>query len=207
MRATGGRRIGRALGPLGVLLVLAVPLAGCGIPPDDGATLAQPEDVPFDLLLPAPSTTPPPVTGPATATDQATVFLVQGERLAPVDRQLPAPVSPESVLEALATGPTDTEVALGLRTALLAPGLIRSVGIVGGIATVDLGLAFTEIGGRDQILALAQIVSTLTGLPGVGRVSFTLEGNPVGVPRGDGAITTDSVSRDDYAPLAPVPLG
>jgi hypothetical protein len=29
----------------------------------------------------------------------------------------------------------------------------------------------------------------------------------VGVLRGDGAVTTESVSRDDYATLAPVPLG
>ena len=99
------------------------------------------------------------------------------------------------------------EIAVGLRTALLADDLIRSARVAGGIATVDLGPAFTEIGGRDQIVALAQIVSTLTGLPGVGRVSFTLEGSPVGVPRGDGAITTESVSRDDYALLAPVPVG
>jgi spore germination protein GerM len=191
---------------LAALVVAALGLAGCGVPPDDHATLAAPDSVPFDLLGQAPSVTA--TTLPFAQTEKATLFLVQGERLAPVQRELPAPVSVESVLDALATGPTTTEVQLGLRTALiLTPDLMRSGGVSGGIATIDIGQPFTEIAGRDQIVALAQIVSTVTGLPGVGRVRFTLDGNPVGILRGDGAVTTETVSRDDYATLAPVPLG
>lgn len=188
-----------------LLPVAALVAAGCGIPPDDRATLAQPGSVPYDLLGEGPSATA--TTQLATQTEKATLFMVQGERLAPVQRELPAPVSVEAVLQALAAGPTTTEVQLGLRTALLAPGLMRSGGVSGGIATIDLGQPFTEIAGRDQIVALAQIVSTVTGLPGVGRARFTLDGQPVGVLRGDGAVTTETVSRDDYATLAPVPLG
>ena len=187
------------------LLPVAALAAGCGIPPDDHATLAQPGSVPYDLLGDGPAATA--TTQLSTQTEKATLFLVQGERLAPVQRELPAPVSVEAVLQALAAGPTTTEVQLGLRTALLAPGLMRSGGVSGGIATIDLGLPFTEIAGRDQIVALAQIVSTVTGLPGVGRARFTLDGQPVGILRGDGAVTTETVSRDDYATLAPVPLG
>jgi spore germination protein GerM len=179
--------------------------AACGIPSDEHATLAAPESVPFDLLGQAPSVTA--TTVPFAQTEKATLFLVQGERLAPVQRELPAPVSVDTILEALPAGPTTTEVQLGLRTALLAPGLMHSGGVSGGIATIDLGQPFTEIAGRDQIVALAQIVSTVTGLPGVGRVRFTLDGQPVGILRGDGAVTTETVSRDDYATLAPVPLG
>jgi spore germination protein GerM len=191
---------------LAALMAATLGLAGCGVPPDNQATLAAPDSVPFDLLGQAPSVTA--TTLPFAQTEKATLFLVQGERLAPVQRELPAPVSVESVLEALVTGPSSTEVQLGLRTALLTtPGLVRSGGVTGGIATVDLGQPFTEIAGRDQIVALAQIVSTVTGLPGVGRVRFTLDGNPVGILRGDGAVTTETVSRDDYATLAPVPLG
>jgi spore germination protein GerM len=197
-----GRRV-VAVVALGLAAVTAG--AACGIPPDDHATLAAPDSVPFDLLGQAPSVTA--TTLPFAQTEKATLFLVQGERLAPVQRELPAPVSVDTILEALAAGPTATEVQLGLRTAILAPGLMKSGGVSGGIATIDLGQPFTEIAGRDQIVALAQIVSTVTGLPGVGRVRFTLDGQPVGILRGDGAVTTDTVSRDDYATLAPVPLG
>lgn len=188
-----------------MLLPVVAVAAGCGIPPDDRAALAQPGSVPYDLLGDGAAATA--TTQGATQTEKATIFLVQGERLAAVQRELPAPVSVDTVLESLASGPTSTEVQLGLRTALLAPGLMRSGGVSGGIATIDLGPPFTEIAGRDQIVALAQIVSTVTGLPGVGRVRFTLDGNPVGILRGDGAVTTETVSRDDYATLAPVPLG
>ena len=188
-----------------VLLPVVAVAAGCGVPPDDRASLAQPGSVPYDLLGDGPAATA--TTQLSSQTEKATLFLVQGERLAPVQRELPAPVSVESVLQALAAGPTTTEVQLGLRTALLAPGLMRSGGVSGGIATIDLVVPFTEIAGRDQIVALAQIVSTVTGLPGVGRARFTLDGQPVGILRGDGAVTTETVSRDDYATLAPVPLG
>lgn len=189
-------------------LACVAAMAACGIPTDETATLAHPDEVPFDLLTPvaSPNTT---ATSPNTAdTERATIFLVLGERLATVERRVPAPASPDVVLEALEKGPTTPEVQVGLRSALAGSSVIRSVGVTGGIATVDLGPSFTEIvGTRDQILALAQIVSTLTRLPGIGRVNFTLEGVPVGVPRGDGAVTTESVSIDDYALLAPVPTG
>ena len=116
-----------------VVVAAGLGLAGCGIPPDDHATLAAPGSVPFDLLGQAPSATA--TTLSIAPTERATIFLVQGERLAPVQRELPAPVSVELVLEALAAGPTATEVQLGLRTALLTPGLMKSGGVSGGIAT------------------------------------------------------------------------
>ena len=198
----------RLVAALALAAVAAGTAAGCGIPPEDGATLARAEDVPFDLLAEIPETTSSTIASPTGAsTSRATIFLVQGERLAPVERDVPAPPSGEGVIEALERGPTRSEAALGLRSALVGDDVMRSIGLSGGIANVDLGKGFTDIVGRDQIMALAQIVSTVTGLPGVGRVSFTLEGVPVGVPRGDGAVTTESVSRDDYALLAPVPLG
>ena len=192
-----------------VVVAAGVAAAGCGIPTEDEATLARPEDVPFDLLAEIPETTSTTSgsTPSGASMAKATIFLVQGERLAPVERDVPAPASGEAVIEALSRGPTRSEAALGLRSALVGNDVMRSIGISGGIASVDLGTGFPDIVGRDQIMALAQIVSTVTGLPGVGRVAFTLEGVPVGVPRGDGAVTTESVSRDDYALLAPVPLG
>jgi hypothetical protein len=189
------------------LAALAV-VTGCGIPDDDGATLARPADVPFDLLAEIPETTSSTSPGPSGAsTTKTNIFLVQGERLAPVERTVPAPPSADTVLETLVRGPTRTEGSLGLRSALVGDDVVRSGAVSGGIATVDLGAGFNDIVGRDQIMALAQIVSTVTSLPGVGRVRFTLAGQPVGVPRGDGATTTETVSIDDYATLAPVPLG
>ncbi len=201
-------RPGRVVAILALAVAVVSP-TGCGVPSQNRATLARPEDVPFDLLAEVPETTSSTVAGSPSGSTmaKATIFLVQGERLAPVERDVPAPASGEVVIEALSRGPTRAEAALGLRSALVGSDVIRSIGISGGIANVDLGPGFTDIVGRDQIMALAQIVSTVTGLPGVGRVRFTLDGNPVGILRGDGAVTTETVSRYDYATLAPVPLG
>lgn len=199
------KRSGRILA---AVLTAGLGLAtGCGIPGDDGVTLARDADVPFDLLAPAPEPTTPTTEVDEESRQPVTVFLVQGARLAAVTRQVTPPATPDTVLELLGRGPNEQEVRLGLRSALVGDRTTRSVGVTGGIATVDLGSAFTDIAPIDQILALAQIVSTLTYLPGIGRVSFTLEGVPVGVPRADGVVTTESVSQDDYALLAPVPAG
>lgn len=185
--------------------VLGVAVA-CGVPTDEGVTVARDADVPFELLAPAPAATTP-TTQAGGGRAPATIFLIQGERLATVMREVTPPPTPDVVLGTLERGPTPQEVKLGLRSALEGERIIRSVGVTGGIAKVDLGPGFSDIASVDQILALAQIVSTLTYLPGIGRVSFTLEGVPVGVPRADGVVTTESVSQDDYALLAPVPAG
>ncbi len=73
-----------------------------------------------------------------------------------------------------------------------------SVELEGGIASVDVQDSIATLGGDDRRLAVAQIVYTLTARPGVGQVSFTLEGAPVDVPRADGSLVARPVSRDDH---------
>jgi spore germination protein GerM len=189
------------------LVLVALLLVGCGVRPEDKAVLAQPGDVPYDLLTPAGPVTTTTRPGPAGPSTLVTLYFIQGGRMAPTERRVPSPVALDRLVQTLAFGPTEAEALVGLRTALLAPDVVRSVVLAGGIATVDLSATFTEAVGADQLLALTQIVFTLTERPGVGRVGFTLNGNPVGVPRGDGAVTLDSVSRDDYSGLTPLPQG
>lgn len=190
-----------------VVLVAGAFMAGCGVRPESRAALAEPGDVPYDLLTPAVPVATTTTQGPAGPTVAVNVYFVQGGRLAPAERRVLTPVALDRLVQTLAAGPTEAENTVGLRTALLSVDVVRSVVLAGGIATVDLAASFTEAVGQNQLLALAQIVFTLTERPGVGRVGFTLEGSPVGVPRGDGAVTLDSVSRDDYSALAPLPQG
>jgi spore germination protein GerM len=190
-----------------MLAIVAVLLVGCGVRPEDRAVLAQPGDVPYDLLTPAGPVTTSTVPGPTGPATTVTLYFIQGGRMAPAERRVSAPVALDRLVQTLAFGPTESEATVGLRTALVAIDVVRSVVLAGGIATVDLSGTFTEAVGGDQLLALGQIVYTLTERPGVGRVGFTLEGSPVGVPRGDGAVTLDSVSRDDYSGLTPLPQG
>ena len=186
-------------------IVVAAATAACGIPAENQATLAQSEDVPFDLLGPPPDSGTTSSTVSAERRDTVQVYLAQAERLIAVPRRVPNPATPEVILEMLVDGPTEVEVSRGISTAILGEDVIfvRSVGVTGGIATVDLGPTFSDV--PNKILALGQIVFTLTGLPGIGRVSFTRNGAPTAVPRSNGEVTTDSVSKDDYSLVAPTP--
>jgi spore germination protein GerM len=77
---------------------------------------------------------------------------------------------------------------------------------VGDTVTVDLTAALVEVGGQEQILAVAQIVLTATAVPDVARVRLLLEGQAVEIPRADGTLTSDTLRSTDYeALLKPAP--
>jgi hypothetical protein len=186
-----------------LLLVAVLVAAGCGVPQEDVATVTRDEDVPFDLLAPATTTTSTTTTTlPEVPLDRIVeVCFVQGDGVLPVERTLARRRTLDEVVEALRRGPTPEEQTLGLSTALPAPEAVGPISLAGGTVTVTLGEAFTEATAPAQLLAIAQLVCTLTGQPGVGRVQFTLGGLPVQVPLPDGSLAGGSVSRDDYAPL------
>lgn len=176
--------------------LLAGALGGCGVTAQSGVSLADDEEVPFGLLDPTETSSPVQGTGAAVA-----VFLVREDgHLVGVARLAPTGAL-SSRLKVLAEGPTPAEASGGLRSAVPGPDVVASVELVGGVATVDLSREFAELTGADQLLAIAQMVFTLTDRNDVERVGFTLDGEPVQVPRGDGSLTSEPVSRGAYAPL------
>jgi spore germination protein GerM len=72
-----------------------------------------------------------------------------------------------------------------------------------GVATVDLGGNFGQLAGAGQVLAVAQIVFTVTELAGIHAVAFTLDGQAIAVPAANGAQVDTPVTRSQYASLAP----
>lgn len=180
---------------LACLLSLTI-LAGCSVDSDNSARVADDDQVPFRLLdreaPPIVSTTEPPGGG-----EMVTLCFIREGRLVSIERELDEGVTPQAVVAALAAPPTGEEVPA--RTALGDPLVARNVSVVAGIAGVDLAQSIAELGGQDQLLTVAQIVCTLTARAGVGQVGFTLEGIPIEVPRGDGSLVPQPVSRDDYA--------
>jgi spore germination protein GerM len=185
-----------------LLLLLVAALAGCGVPSEDRAETM--EDVPFGLLDPEasePAETTASLEGPAVQ-----IYLVDpsGLRLVPVERRLgEGEASISDVVDVLLAGPTRAERRQGLTTAFVDEDAVESSDLVGGVASVDLTQQFTTLDGPTQRLAIAQMVLTLTGRPGVGRVSFTLDGQPIDIPRGDGTLAQGSVARDNYRELLP----
>ncbi len=194
---------------LGVVALLG--LAACGIDAEASDRAVDPADVPFALLVPptTASTTTTTVPEPAPSTTSTTapvvwalnVFFVRSDRLVPVRRSFPRQPDLTLAIEQLGAGPLIEIDPLGTRTALGDPPLVRSATATGGVATVELEPAFRFLPGSEQVLALGQLVFTLTEVPGVGRIAFRIGGADIAVPLPDGQLLPGSVSRDDFAAL------
>jgi hypothetical protein len=196
----------------GWLVVLALPalsiLAGCGVPIDRAPAVLPKADIPFHLLAPS---SPPPTAAASLSPSEAPVqiFLISSTgHLVPVQRELPSSQdSLASVLELLTRGPTTAEAAVGLLSAIPPQTTVLGASVgTGGSATVDVGGTFGQLVGAAQIQAVAQIVFTVTTLPGanITGVTFQLAGQPIEVPSGSGA-QVPVVNESEFASLAPEP--
>jgi hypothetical protein len=180
------------------LFPLAVAGAGCGIPND-----SQPIITPGGVVRPVLAPNEPAVPGPAGRPEpdsDVPVFLVQAEHLVRVVRNSPRH-DLSAVLGLLLAGPKPSEFGAGIRTGISPQTTLRSARVEGDTAVVDLSSAFVEVGGQEQILAVAQIVLTATAVPGVGQVRLLLDRQAVEVPRADGTLTADTLRASDYAHL------
>ncbi len=180
-------------------LLLALAVTGCGIPEQGSARQADDDSVPYRLL----DRNSGGIADAELGTSDAVIYLARGGRLLPTARRLPPPLTLERLLRSLGRGPTSPEVAAGIRTALPVEDTPTDVTVQRGTATVDLPASFTNLSRPDQVLALAQIVYTVTGQPGIGQVQFTLDGTTTDIPRADLSLTATPVTRDDYLALAP----
>lgn len=174
-----------------IALVVALLVTGCGVPAQDAA-----EPVATAAPPAAPSGNGDQSSGP-----RLTVFLVRGADLTPVHRRISA-ATPTTALEQVVEGPTRAEAASGIRTALPPEVVGVEEELPSGTVTVSVTRGFTGITGGDQLLAVAQIVWTLTDLPNVHRVRFSVEGLPVEVPT-DAGLSASPVSRNDFGSVAP----
>ncbi len=93
----------------------------------------------------------------------------------------------------------------GLRTALSPQDLAVLSGPDGeGTATISASPEFAGIDGSNQLLAVAQVVWTVTQFPQIDRVCFSVDGAFVGVPT-DTGLSDEPVSRADHRSVAPRP--
>jgi hypothetical protein len=184
------------LAPIPALVLALVLLSACGLSAEDTARPLQSPPVRF------PSTASPV---PADTTDGAVtdrIFFVRDDKLVAVTRPART-ASVTDLMTQLLTGPTDTERALGLTTALPGTDVTAAVRIDGSQAVVDLTAdqPSGQTGRSDEVLAIAQVVCTLTGRPDIATVVFHRDGHPVPMLRGDGTIATEPLTAADYANL------
>jgi hypothetical protein len=182
------------------LVVLAV---ACGVPSDDAPREIGAQNVPFSLLAPtagATSTTLPA----AREMSRVTIYLADANgKLVAVQRDVSAPGTVRKAIDALLHGPT-TDEADTLHTAITSDTRLRRVsGPSDGLVTIDLSHELLDVTGKQQILALAQVVYTATSRRNVERVLFRVDGKPKEVPTGDGTLTAEPLDRLSYSELVP----
>jgi hypothetical protein len=202
-----------------VVAVLAL-LAGCGVPTGaDTFSEIPPDEIQFGLDATSTTTSTTTTTSTVPELPQTTLlettttirlepafiyFLSRG-RLQPVTIELPAGFSSDQVADKLEEGPPP-DVALDT---LIEDGLIISSAESGGVLTVDLDdEIFDRIPSTEQTEAIGQIVLTMTSsLRLVGQLTFTLEGDPIPVKKGNGLSSApgEPVSFDDYENLLAAP--
>ena len=179
---------------IAMLPAVLVAALSCGIPQD-----RNPDVVPGGAIGPALGS-PAAAAAAAPVGEGVTVFFVRTGQLVPA-RRTAGRGNVNAALHSLLSGPSEQELAAGLRTAITGPADVRLLRIEGATAQIDLAAPFVAIAGQEQILAVAQVVLTATSVEGVSDVRFTLDGQPVDVPRGDGTLSPGPLTALDYASL------
>ncbi len=170
-------------------------LAACGVPSQDRAERLGDQGA-VALVDPPAATRPGAIS--------ISVFLVRGAELAAVPRAVSA-VTVDTALQALIAGPSSEEAAGGLHSAVGPSTRVRKAVVEGGIANVDLSSPFAQARSEDQVLAVAQFVYTVTGLPGIEAVSITVDGEPIEVPTPEGGLRRGPLRKSDFPELAADP--
>lgn len=183
-----------------LVVVAALAATACGIPTDSSPRRL--DDVPFGLVVP-PTTVPPNEPTPSGSTYTAQLYYVYAtsSRLASVEVDLPlATTSQEQarvVLETLVSGPRDN---LPMRSSLRPDGQL-SVTVRGSLATVELDRSVQDLSVDEQLLAIGQIVLSLTRVSPIVEVEFTSNGQPVSALLPGLGTADGPVRAQEYFPL------
>ncbi len=180
-----------------VVVLLALFLAGCGVPTDAEPRALDAAEAPFQVF----SSTAPPV---PSGDGRVALYFVRDDRLVLQTRAVERSTGVQALVDLLLEGPTPQQVEAGIRSALPTTFAIEGVEVGrNGVAVVTLGGESTQI--STSPLGFAQVVATLTA-PGRARaVRFRLDGEDLPVPRGDTSLTEEPVDRSDYAELLATP--
>ena len=196
--------------------------SGCGVPRDAKDRPLAPNEIAYTpqaeptttttIVTTTPTTTPPATTvdpqQTSTTMTPTTVFIafpldvywIDGSMVRPIRRN-DVKATLDSAIDALRDGPLFPDTADGLRSAIPSSDMIDSATVESGTATINLAPLFLTLPGTEQTLAIAQIVYTVTNLPGTGLVEFRLGGRPLSVPTSNGEPSRGALSRDDYVSL------
>lgn len=178
---------------MGALLV-ATTLLGCSVPEETGV---RPLDDSYRITIEPRN----PSTAQISA-EAVIVYLIEGPDLIRRTRLATSPLTPDSLLELLANGPTDRERESNIRSALgSTPLVIESLTTSDRTMNLDLAPGFAELPGEEQTLLVGQIVLSLFENFALASISITLAGLPTAVLGPGGEVIERVILPSDFRPL------
>ncbi|MEU4690463.1 GerMN domain-containing protein [Actinoplanes sp. NPDC023714] len=179
---------------IAVLLAAVLAPAACGVPAqDDAHPVALPR-------RPLNTSTASAAAEPVGEVAQV-LCLIRDSRLTQTVRRFDTLLDPQRQLDQLVAGPTASEQAQGLSTALATAALTVRLPAGQTTAAVEIAEAGEGAARSDEVLAYGQIVCTLTSRADIAAVTFLRDGQPLQVPRGDGTLSSGPVRAADYRSL------
>ncbi len=189
----------RLAGAIAVMLFLT----GCGVPVQDDPMQVQPEVVPSQLRPQAtPQTQSPSTADPSKP--KALIHFVRADRLVALTRDVPAGSVEDrlnAVLAALVVGPTEEELARGVASALPEGLQLKVLSVDGPEVVLELSGETDGRSATENVLAVGQIVLSVTSVRPVTKVRLARDGRPVEALLADGALTAEPLTAADYAEL------
>ena len=191
---------------LAAAVAAAALLVGCGIPVEEA-----PRPLPTGTT--SPTSAASESAAPAPNEEAVSLWFVRESRLAPAQRTVTGPTSPQVAIDLLAEGPTKPEQAAGLRSSVVSvvtgePLVVTAQAAGVGLSDVPsdevavvLRPAFKDLLSEEQVLVLGQVVMTLAVDPISAVLFVDKDGQALGVPTADGRLANGPVGPKDYAML------
>jgi hypothetical protein len=186
------------------LVVAAFVAAGCAIPTQSAPSTMAPSKVPFNLLDPHLPTTTTTLPKPTSLVPVKVFYLNSSNQLTSAPRVVAAPAPLTAIITSMLAGPTKSETAQGISTAIPSNVTVLSATTQAGIVTVNMSATFGDIIGNSIELAVAQIVATIATENGLNTgVVFEIDGQRTSVPIANGSQVTAPVYLIEFLPVAP----
>lgn len=134
--------------------------------------------------------------------DPIIVYLIRGDEVVSRPRLSISPVTPQSVIDALASELTDYELANDLRSSLsISPLVFENSRLAGNVAEISVSSTFLDLAGSEQKMLLAQVVLSLFKNLDIAAVRVLDGDDPVPVPGATGEVIERPLVASDYSTL------
>ena len=130
------------------------------------------------------------------------VYLIRGDEVVSRPRLSISPVTPQSIIDALASGLTEYELANDLRSSLsISPLVFENSRLAGDVAEISVSSTFLDLAGNEQKMLLAQVVLSLFKNLDITAVRVLDGDDPLSVPGATGEVIERPLVASDYSTL------